>query len=359
MSVTFDINGAPVELLEVGQLLLLNDKQKQVDTFLLDRFFPNRLSFARKDVPVGEIDTVTPLAPFVSPNVAARQIKTGDSGNVKFVKPAYLKPQMSITPADVFDTVLITRLRQAGVLATGTNRLTDAEALLVDQIQKSQTIINSIQNRKLMMARDCLLTGRMTFASDDFPSITVDYERDAACTFVPTVKWDANGATPVTDINAMIAIAVDKAGASPTAALMSSKVWGALSANPEFKAQFETPLAGISVAYTPTFNDPLKPQLRGTFGGIQFWTYDGTYKFSGAAGRFIPADYFGLVADASGYVAHCAIQNLKAFGQPLEYFMDQWQENNPSSIQLVGESSPLIVPNNKNGVVGGTGFVTI
>ena len=146
MSVTFDINGAPVELLEVGQLVLLHDKQKQVDTFLLDRFFPNRMSFARKDVPVGEIDTVTPLAPYVSPGVAARQIKTGDSGNVKFVKPAYLKPQMSITPADVFDTVLITKLRQAGVLATGSNRLSVGEALSVVKIKKSQSIIISLQS---------------------------------------------------------------------------------------------------------------------------------------------------------------------------------------------------------------------
>lgn len=359
MSVIFEVSGAPVELLDVGQLALISDKLKPVDTWLLDRFFPTPLSFARTDVPVGEIDTVTPLAPFVTPSAKARQVKVADSGKVKFVKPAYLKPQHSITPAEVMDSVLVAKLRQAGILAFGSHQITPGEAMLVDQIQKTQSLINSIKSRKLLMARDCLLTGKMTFESDDFPTYQVDYERDAACTFVPATKWDVNGATPVADINAMIAISVDKAGVSPNIALMSSKVWGYLFANPEFKAQFITPYAGISAVIEPAFNDPLKPQLRGTLDGIQFWTYDGVYKFSGTTGRFIPADYFGLIGDASGYVAHCAIQNLKVFGQPLEYFIDMWPENNPSSIQIVAESSPLIVPNNKNAVVGGTGFITL
>lgn len=359
MSVTFNINGAPVELLEVGQLALISDKRKQVDTFILDRFFPNRLSFARNEVPIGEIDTVTPLAPYVSPNVAAREIKSGETGKVDFVKPAYLKPKTSVVPANVFDSVLVSRLRQQGILATGGQRPTDAEALLIDQIQKSQMLLDSIQNRKVLMARDCLLNGKLVLQSDDFASVTVDYGRDAACTFVPAIKWDANGATPVADINAMIAIAVDKGGVSPTVAMMSSKVWAALSKNAEFKEQFVAPLAGIGLAYDLAFTDPLKPQLRGNFGGIQFWTYDNSYRFSGDTGRFIPADYFGLIGDTSGYLAHCAIQNIEAFGQPLDYYLSQWQEKNPSSIQMVAESSPLIVPSNKNGVVGGTGFVTL
>lgn len=36
-------------------------------------------------MPVGELNTGTPLAPFVTLTVAGRQIKVGDSGNVKFV----------------------------------------------------------------------------------------------------------------------------------------------------------------------------------------------------------------------------------------------------------------------------------
>lgn len=359
MSVTFDINGAPVELLDVGQLVVLNDKQKPVDMWLIDRFFGTPLSFnGRTEVPVGEIDTVTPLAPFVNPGVAARQIKTVSSGKVGFVKPAYLKPKVTITPTDVHDAALITRLRQAGILSTGSNRLTDGELLLIDQIQKSKTLVDSIKNRKLLMARDCLLYAKMTFESDDFPTYTVDYERSAACTFTPAIKWDQANADPTADIDTMIAIAVDESGVSPTLALSSSKVFNTLMTNPKFKEHFVSPYAGVAVPFTPQFNDPTAPQYRGSIGNLQFWTYDGVYKFAGVTGRFIPTTYFGLISDANGYMAHCAIQNLKAFGQALEVFMHQWMENDPSSIQMVAESSPLAVPNNKNGVVGGTGFVS-
>lgn len=358
MSVSFDINGAPIELLEVGQLATINDKQKQVDTWLLDTFFPNPLAYARTDVPVGEIDTVTPLAPFVMPNVAARQIKDKNTGKVDYVKPAYLKPQVSITPTDVYDSVLVARLRQAGILSTGSNRPSDAEALLIDQIQKSRTLVDAVKSRKVMMARDCLLTGKMTFASDDFPSVTVDYGRSAACTFTPATKWDAVGATPLDDIEIMITRAVDEGGVMPTVALTSSKVFNNLFRNAAFKEQFQTPYAGIQVVANPVFTNPTMPQLRGTFGGIQFWTYDNTFRIGSTVSRFIPIDYFGLISDMAGFLAHCAIQNLEAYGQPLDYFLYQWQEKNPSSIQMVAESSPLIVPSNKNGVVGGTGFIT-
>lgn len=359
MSVSFNISGAPVELLEVGQLAAIHDSTKKVDMWLLETFFPNPLSFARKEVPVGEINTTTPLAPFVAPTVAGRPIKTADSGNVKYVKPAYLKPKTVVTPADVYNTALVARLRQSGILATGSNQLSPAEALLIDQIQKYQMLHDSIDNRKLLMGRDVLIYGKTTFESDDFPSYLVDYERSNACTFTPTIKWGVTNATPVADIQAMIDIAIDESGSAPQMALMSSKVFNTLMKDATFKDEFVTPFAGVSVAVTPSWNLKDRAQMKGTFGDIQFWVYDATITLDGSASRLIPADYFGLVVDTSGYVAHCAIQNVNAFGQPLEYFDYQWQEHDPSSIQLLCESSPLIVPDNKNGVIGGTGFINL
>lgn len=357
MSQTFTFQNAPVELLDIPQLVLLTDKTKKVDTWLMDKFFPQRVSYNKKEVPVGELKTATPLAPFVSPNVAGRQINVAESGKVSFVKPAYLKPMVTVVPGDVQDTALVSQLRRYGIVATGSNRLSDAELLLIDQAQKAIYLRQSIENRKLLIARDVLLYGKTTFASSDFPSYTVDYERNAACNFAPLVKWNQANATPVKDIQSMINISVDHANVSPNLALTSSKVFNALIQNEEFKEKFIKPYASISVPITPTFDDPSKPQYRGTIDNIQIWTYDATHNMDGSAERFIPEDFFGLVSDANGWIAHCAIQNIEAFGQPLEFFLDQWQEKNPPSIQMLAESSPLAVPNNKNGLVGGRGFV--
>lgn len=358
MSQSFTFQNAPVELLDVPQLVLLTDTTQKVDTWLMDRFFPQRVSYTKTEVPVGELNTATPLAPFVTPTAAGRQIKVGESGNVKFVKPAYLKPMMTVMPSDVQNTALITQLRKFGVIATGSNRLSDADLLLIDQAQKALYLRQSIENRKLLIARDVLLYGKTTFASADFPMYQVDYERNAACTFAPLIKWGQVGATPVKDIQTMIDLSVEHSGTSPNMALTTSKVYNTLIKDPEFKEKFIAPYAGISVPLTPTFDQIDKPQFRGTVDNIEIWTYDVQHSIGGGTPeRFIPEDFFGLISDANGWIAHCAIQNVEAFGQALEFYLSQWQEKNPSSIQMLAESSPLAIPNNKNGLVGGRGFV--
>ena len=276
---------------------------------------------------------------------------------MKFVKPAYLKPMMTVMPSEVQNTALIARLRQFGVIATGSNRLSDADLLLIDQAQKALYLRQSIENRKLLIARDVLLYGKTTFASADFPMYEVDYERNPACNYAPLIKWGQVGATPVKDIQAMIDLSIEHSGTSPIMALTTSKVYNTLIKDPEFKEKFIAPYAGISVPLTPTFDQADKPQFRGTVDNIEIWTYDVGHNMGGASERFIPEDFFGLVSDANGWIAHCALQNVEAFGQALEFYLGQWQEKNPSSIQLLAESSPLAVPNNKNGLVGGRGFV--
>ena len=273
MSQTFTFQNAPIELLDVPQLVLLTDTTQKVDT-VDGPVFPQRVSYTKKEVPVGELNTATPLAPFVTPTAAGRQIKVGESGNVKFVKPAYLKPMMTVMPSEVQNTALISQLRRYGVIATGSNRLSDADLLLIDRAQKALYLRQSIENRKLLIARDVLLYGKTTFASADFPMYEVDYERNPACNFTPLIKWGQAGATPVKDIQAMIDLAVEHSGTSPIMALTTSKVYNTLTKDPEFNEKFITPYKGISVPLTPTFDQSDKPQFRGTVDNIEIWTYD-------------------------------------------------------------------------------------
>ncbi|UOH20467.1 major capsid protein [Acinetobacter sp. NyZ410] len=357
MSQTFTFQNAPVELLDIPQLVLITDKMKKVDTWIIDRFYPQRVAYNKTVVPVGELNTATPLAPFVTPSTGARPIDVAETAQVDFVKPAYLKPMMTVTPATIQDSALVNQLRQHGIIATGSNRLSDADLLLIDQAQKAIYLRQSIENRKLLIARDVLLYGKTTFASADFPKYEVDYRRNPACNFSPLIKWGQVGAKVMDDLQAMIDISIEHGGSSPHMIVTSSKVFNAMRQDPEFKEKFIAPFAGISVPLTPSFDHKDKPQFRGTVDNIEIWTYDVQHNMYGAAGRFIPEDFFGMINDANGWIAHCAIQNLEAFGQALEFFLTQDQKKNPSSIELLAESSPLAVPNNKNGLVGGHGFV--
>lgn len=52
MGQIFTFQEAPVELLDVPQLVLLTDTTQKVDTWLIDRFFPQRVSYNKNVVPV-------------------------------------------------------------------------------------------------------------------------------------------------------------------------------------------------------------------------------------------------------------------------------------------------------------------
>lgn len=186
-----------------------------------------------------------------------------------------------------------------------------------------------------------------------------DFGRHANLTFNPIVKWDEVGATPVSDIETMIGNIVEYSGQAPKVALMSSKVFNAMNKNAEFKERLQKPLGQTAPdIFAPRFSRNDVPQYRGSFDGIDFWTYDVTHKLTGSASRFIPQTGFYLISDTGGYQAHCMIKHLEAYGQAMEYFDYQVVENDPSTVKLICESSPLIVPSNPNGVTGGDKFVS-
>ena len=359
MSVIVNVSGAPLELLEIPQLLAIHSLRNQIDPWVLNTFFPNRASFAAKEVPVASLKTYSVIAPLVAPSIKGRPIDGKGQADVKFIKPAYLKPTGTVTPDNVYDTALLNQLRTAGVIGIGSQMLSAGEAMLVAQIEKFTLNRQSIDNRKTMMAIECLLTGKLVLRSDDFPECIVDYGRDPSCTYAPATLWSAGGATVVSDIEAMMKIAVDKGGVSPRMALTTSKVYTAMINNAEFKARFVTPLAGISAPITPQFSRTDKPQYRGMFDGLEIWTYDAGYinQATDTFVRYIPETYFGLISDMDGTLSHCGILHLDAHMMPLEYFDYMVESKNPSAITMLSESSPLVSPSNKNGVVGGIGFV--
>jgi hypothetical protein len=109
MPQSFTVNGAPLELLDVGELAIIHTNYKPMDTWLLDKLFPNRPSFDRDEVPLAEINTVHDLAPLVSPHQPGKPFDTKRAAKVEFVQPAYYKPKNMVTPATSFDEALMER----------------------------------------------------------------------------------------------------------------------------------------------------------------------------------------------------------------------------------------------------------
>ncbi|MFU9812426.1 major capsid protein [Acinetobacter radioresistens] len=359
MPQSFNIDGTPLELLDVGELALIHSNYRPMDTWLLDRLFPNRPLFTRDDVPLAELSADHDLAPLVSPNQPGKPFETTQSAKVTHVKPAYYKPKNQVTAADTFEIALLERLRTAGIISTGNQQLSEQEKMVISQIAVMKRNHDAIDNSVLMMAIDLLKNGKYLLHSDDYEYNLVDYERDASLNYTPLVAWGQSGAKPVDDIRRMLERQLEADGGEAKMALMSGLVWQALWNDADFKKEFVTPYAGISVPVAPSFGVSQKPTLKGTFDGVEFWVYDATYRHKGKVNRFIEKDYFSLISDTNGSVAHCKIKNMTANGVAQQYFDRQWYCEDPSGIMLMTESAPLVVPSNKNGVVGGRGFITL
>ena len=230
---------------------------------------------------------------------------------------------------------------------------------MIAQIETMKRNHDAIDNRKILMAAELVTTGQIILESDDYTKNVVSYGRDASLAFTPANAWDQVGATPVEDIDTMAQRMLDEDGGEAKMILTTGKVWSVLEKNADFKAKFVAPYAGISIPYRPELNASRSAKFKGYLGDIEIWTYDATYKNKGQTKRFIPQDYFALIADNNGYVTQCKIENIHANGLALEYFDRQWYEEDPSGIMLLTESAPLVVPSNKNGICGGTGFITL
>lgn len=357
MPQSFTIEGAPLELLDVGELALIHSNYRPMDTWLLDKLFPNRPMFDLDHVPLAELSTEHDLAPLVSPHQPGKPFDKTESSEVRFVKPAYYKPKNQITPIDTFDLALIERLKNAEIISTGSNQLSDQEKMIISQITMMKRNHDAIDNSVLFMAIDLLINGQYVLHSDDYEYNLVDYRRDASLKYSPLTPWNQANAKPVTDIATMKQRLIDVDGGEPKLAIMSGAVWSSLRNNTQFKEQFIEPYKGISVPYAPSLDINQTATFKGWIEDIELWTYDATYRIKGQVQRFIPRDFFSLISDTRGSVAHCKIKNMLAKGAVTQYFDRQWYNEDPSGIMLMTESSPLAVPSNKNGVCCGTGFI--
>lgn len=356
MAVNYTIGGVDTTFIAVDQLAAFADYGQRTNQWLTDTFFPRRVDIEGKKVPVALLNLDQPIAPYVSPCVEGRPIKETGTANVQLLPAAYLKPKSTITPCTVYNTALLAHLRDLGVIGTG-GKLSYSESLQVAQVEKFNFNHNAVDNRIALMAAEALTTGKIIIESDDHERVEIDFGRDAALTFAPTLVWTNPAATVIADIQAMVDLVIQYGQVMPRVAVMSSAVFNAALGNAAFKAEFVAPYPTVAPMGVTKFVDGREAQFMGTFGGIDFWVYDASITHDGVTTRFIPADSFYLIGDTNGVVAFTQIENLDAYGETMEYFDSMWPNKDPSAIFLMTESAPLTVLNNPNAVAGGVDFI--
>jgi hypothetical protein len=125
-------------------------------------------------------------------------------------------------------------------------------------------------NRRLeLMAVEAIRTGKVTVVGDDYPSVVVDFQRDAALTLADlagAAKWDQATAKPLKNLNAWAKQGLQKSGAFLSDVIMGLDAWDNFSDNADVKAQLDN--RNVTNA---TMAMGAQPQEGGVYRGNDRW----------------------------------------------------------------------------------------
>ena len=322
---------------DTSTLLAVFRELPRFDTFLLNLFFPNLVTFDTAEVDFDVIDEDHSLAPFVSPLVEGKA-QTNKGGMLNKMKPAYVKPLNVVDP----DRVLKRRPGEAigGAMSPAQRR----DAIVVDLLDLQR---QKIQKRLEWMAAQALLTGKVVVEGEDYPSQEVDFGRDAGNTIVYTGTdlWSDAASVPTDQIEDWGAVSE----APITDIVFGATAWKLFSKKQDVKDLLDTRRGSESKV-------ELGPEggawysYKGMIGSIRCWVYTAYYTdTAGAKQKYVP-DNVVIAGSAAinGTRAFGAIMDDEAGYVAAEMYPDSWTQKNPSVRKVMTQSAPLMIPGRVN-----------
>lgn len=317
--------------------------------FLLGQFFPLTQESTTEEI-LFDIDQSKPrITPFVHPMMPGKVV--ADRGYAtKTFRPAYAKDKRVLNP-----NAPVRRL--AGEQIGGTmNPMQRRSAQLAQSLTDQLTMLD---RREEVMASEAMRTGKVTVAGENYPTVVVDFGRDAGLTVALTggTRWGQAGVSLITSLETWAALVQAKSGVTPTTVVMDPKAWGLFRVDAEVKDRLST-LIRSNVASTldlgPMARGDGKARARyvGFIGDFDIYVYQDVYvDESGSSQQMLP-DYT-VIMGAAGSTAGSSIEGTRCYGMILDeeanyqatrYFTKSWLEKDPPVRFLLLQSAPLTVP---------------
>lgn len=319
--------------------------------YLIDRYFGRTRSFDTETIEFDIIDRGRRIAPFVSPLTPGRVPRRPGSRLMQF-KPAYIKLLNMIRPQDTF-----TRL--PGEAYGGTmSPQARADRILAEYIEMHQGMIDV---RMEWMAAQGMVAGSITVSGEDYPTSVVNFGRDPALSVTLTggALWSApTTADPISDFETMALLVRRKSrGSIVTDAIMNGVTWGLLrkiiltrtDIQPLYST-FQRIVPGSSFDLGPRVN--ISAEYVGRISDrFNIIVYDGFYHDdNGAEQVFLPNNKVLFVASngLEGTKYQGAILDLDANMEPRDIFVKTWMDKNPSGLQVLTQTAPLVAARRPN-----------
>lgn len=339
---------------DTNTLIQVVPNLKRPTKFLLDRFFPNEVvsdtEFVSIDVDVGK----RRIAPFVSPLVEGKLVEQRRMQTNTF-KPAYIKDKRA---PDLRKPVRRMIGERIGGAMTGAEReMANLEFEMTDQI-------DMLDRRLEWMAASALATGTVTIAGDGFPTVVVDFGRDASLTVAKTgtAKWTlanvtAGNASPTSDIEAWQRQILKKSGATVTDIIFTTSAWEGFIADPLLKGAIYYPkLADAGNVIDPGARIARGAVYKGQWGQYSLWIYNEWYVDIGTEGG-TPDKEYPMLTDGTVVLSGADMMGTRGFGQILDpafnyealpYAPKTWVTEDPAQRYIMMQSSPIVIPSRVN-----------
>lgn len=320
----------------------------QGQNFLLNRFFPGVQQNQTEEIRFDVINGSRRIAPFCSPLVEGKIVESlGYKTNL--FKPAYIKDKRVFDgnrpfrrfPGEQIGGTMDPSARMARILA-------DEEA---DQI-------NMVHRRLEVMAGEVMTTGKVTISGDKYPTVVVDFARDASLTITlaGAARWNQAGTDPLADLETWANLVLALTGAMPIDVVMGQDAWKIFRANAAVLAYINRfNLNGTTLKMDAMTREGAVSM--GSIAGFNIWVYQGLYydDVSATTKQILSANSVLLAApEIEGYQAYGAIRDEQAGFQAQQYFVKSWIEEDPPVRYLMLQSAPLVVPYRPNAMVAAT-----
>jgi hypothetical protein len=331
-----------IDIFNTHVLSKVVERLDRPSSFLLDTFFGQEQTEESEEIHF-DIDKSKPrLTPF------AGKVVDDEGFTTKSFKPAYAKDKRRFDPARPLK-------RSIGEKIGGT--LSPQQRL---EANLNRTLIKQLENltrREEVMASEALRTGKVTVSGDEYPTVVVDFQRDAALTVALAggSRWGETGVSALDNLEDWVALIQEKSGAVGRSVIMDALAWRVFKSDPKVEKLLDirriADSTNLSLGPIAFGQGGELARYVGTIGDLDFWVYNDRYVDDNDVVQKLLPDYTVLVGSTGqleGTRCYGAIQDEKAGYRAQRYFSKSWLEEDPAVRWLLLQSAPLIVPYRPN-----------
>lgn len=321
----------------------------QAQSFFLDSYFQREQRSQTEQIAFDVEVGARRMAPFVSPLVQGKVV-TSRGYSTRTFEPAYIKDKRVFDPNKALKRMIGEQI--GGAMSPQDRTMVNLRYELADQV-------NLITRRLEWMAAQALATGKVTVTGESYPTVVVDYGRNASHTVVLAAgsKWSDTGVNPLNNLQDWaLGLILKDCGAMSRDVIMTVDVWEVFRENPFVQKRWNTlnpNRADVSLNAAVETGGV----WMGSIDGFNIYVYSDWYvdPVDGTEKPMLPAGTVILAGQqVEGVRAFGAIRDETAGYQPLPYYPKSWVENDPAVRYLLMQSAPLVVPQRPNATLSAT-----